>query len=400
MDDDSEKSNERKNKNTNSSNTKPPIALRLSISVLDRLADSSLSSLRIARPSGTNIGDATAYLQEGDKKTDLVVRSEGIATSQIFKIQKGNNAASYLGTCSERLSLTTSVLEIGKRARGRLQQEQAKRRKVVQLDLQPPPAAIREKSVKKRPRTTHTDAQANSLSLQEQDFTEKENRSNVVMVTGVDFEFCTPEHVRKFFSGLRPDRIVCLPGKTTTDIYLKFESYLVALAATKRSGEYLTIGRKKYRLDVLLVQKQKANFILNNLAVDAPHKQSFMETQEDVATRLLPGITSILHTATVREIQWEPWENDGEPVMKIDHTHIDVGTRKGLRQLERFHDSLVDQWNRMEEHGTCLQMLAFDPQLVHCNSVVRLNDNACRMLLEQIDCIEDKLHRLRQESLS
>jgi hypothetical protein len=100
------------------------------------------------------------------------------------------------------MALSSSVLELGQRTRQRLREERSKRPEIVVLDEPLAPPTKRTKTV---PPTTAASREAPPK------LTQLSEKSSVVRLDGLPKD-CTPEMIRRFFSGLQLDRIVILPS--------------------------------------------------------------------------------------------------------------------------------------------------------------------------------------------
>ena len=296
------------------------------------------------------------------------------------------------------MALSSSVLELGQRTRQRLEDERAKRAEIVVLD-EPIhlPAAKRSK-----PST-----QGAHQPVPQQPTTPKAmlEKSSVVRLEGFPKGSCTQELIRRFFSGLTPDRIVILlslnvaiqelgESRVSEDrILVRFPSSQIALAASQRSKEYVILeSGEKVVITVSIVPKAIGNHFLNNLAIDAIPGESLRKRRQITESKSLPGIINLLWTLAIRELnltsahQWMessqyPWkqnafQNDG---------------------LQEYCDALEQELDQIQRAGVIWQLEAGDPQIT--DSVIRLYEIGCARLAREINKATNLILMTRYETL-
>ncbi|KAL3945446.1 MAG: hypothetical protein SGBAC_000499 [Bacillariaceae sp.] len=234
-------------------------------------------------------------------------------------------------------SIDGKVKEFGKKARALLQEEKDKRREIkvvdpVELSAKKRSSTLFGNAIKSATTVTTTSARPNKkqrvfspskrrrsdvasaeskihnhaphIPVPDKDF-----RSNVVKLHGLH-PYCTKEHIKKFFSGLKVDFIftvlsndIYLPlldckkdlqatrssaNEHHLRIFVKFESSMLATVAAERSGETISIStgethreRTKLSIGVTLMSKELARRMLEmdtkNWLVIATNSLKFMK---------------------------------------------------------------------------------------------------------------------------
>ena len=284
------------------------------------------------------------------------------------------------------MALSSSILELGQRTRQRLEDERAKRAEIVVLD-----EAIH-LPVAKRPKPSTRVARANQASVQPPSAPSAAlEKSSVVRLEGLPKGGFTFELIRRFFSGLTPDRIVILPSfdvaiqelgesRASEDrILVRFPSSRIALVASQRSKEYiLLVGGEKVVITVSIIPKAIGNHLLQNLGIDAMPGESLRKRRQITESNSLPSILNLLWTLAVRELKltsahhWMeasryPWkqtalQNDG---------------------LQEYRAALEHEFDQIQRAGAIWRLEAGDPQVT--DSVIRLYEIGCARLEREIN---------------
>jgi hypothetical protein len=298
--------------------------------------------------------------------------------------------------------LSTSVRELGQRARQRLEEERSKRPEIVVLKQPAPlPPTRQPKSAPKL-----VSAVAAQPKGPAPDSAPKE-KSSVLRVDGLP-EQCTPEMIRRFFSGFEPDRIVILPtldlefiewGETevpTERVLVKFPSAPIAVAASQRSYEHIFQDDEKFAIKLSLVPKHTGIYLLQNLAIDGVSGEHLSATRERIESNTQSRILHLLWTLAIRELNIDAQE------------WLDNTSYPWKRSLSDFYDNLVDiedyrgrltkELNHIERAGGMLQVQAGDPQLLLSDATVRFFHTACNQLCKQIETASNLILMARYES--
>ena len=199
--------------------------------------------------------------------------------------------------------------DIGRKARARLEEEKSKRPEIKRLDSLPNEERVTKlnhgtsfgatTSSFVRPKKKRNLRQPSSYQHHQQrqrqktgewtpdvshiQVPSKEFRSTIVKLHGLPIE-CTVEHIKKFFSGLHPERVLILlsnqitvpeldaasrpkdhRGEDFLRVFVKFDSAPTAVLASERSGETISFHadgdlseRKTFSIGVTQVRKDIA----------------------------------------------------------------------------------------------------------------------------------------------
>lgn len=284
------------------------------------------------------------------------------------------------------MALSSSVLELGQRTRQRLEDERAKRAEIVVLD-EPIhlPAA-------KRTKPSPSD-QKGAHPLLQQPTTPRAvlEKSSVVRLGGLPKDGSTLELIRRFFSGLTPERIAILPSLHVAiqelgeshvcedRILVRFPSSQIAFVALQRSKEYVLLDNgEKVVITVSIVPKAIGNYLLRDLAIDAIPGESLRKRRQITESKSLPSILNILWTLAIRELKLksaQKWVESSQYPWKQTAFQNDG--------LQEYRDSLEREMDQMHRAGVVWQIEAGDPQIT--DSVIRLYEIGCARLAREIN---------------
>ena len=365
------------------------------------------------------------------------------------------------------------VKEIGRKARRRLEEEKSKRKEIVRLDDEiapeqrkaktaskfskaikqssklpmktkaPPPRKRRKiatSSTKNVRINTSRNVNANVNVDTWSPSTDgvlyynlsKGEKSSMVRLHGLPVG-TKVEHVRKFFTGLSPDRVfvllstdVMIPGfdcgtgngvvrkkmmmvkrhAPTFRVFVKFKSAPTADIAIGRSGEVMSVdslvkGAKSKTLtgaiSISPLSKQAGTYLQNNLMIEC-QKGTVIA---DELKRAEGGIPEI-----VNHIQWvnaartlgldldilSIGGTNGLPLVRIsDVFHVHFPPNEEVKQsLIRLHNKLLDIYEGIEEMFSPLHFNEhiIDIEQVYTSSVHRLTNNSAMWLLDKMESIQ------------
>jgi hypothetical protein len=299
------------------------------------------------------------------------------------------NASSESKQLDSHVALPAEVKDLGRKARGRREEMRSKRPEIVRLEALPPPeptargtkrsssifafastvahqrkrptlasrkhriasgSAIRStgKASKKEgddivdhwmPEISHLPAISRDNSVS----TSQDLRSNVVQLHGLPLQ-TTPNQIRRFFSGLKPQRIVVLPSNPVTipawdsihsmqpnsrvvghknktvgrynphfRVLVKFHSAPTAELGVQRSGEIMTVGTASKNNDqveanqsvtiaVVPIIKKAATCLMKKLAIEGDSGVPLEDTLQNTEKQLDPAIAKILWTQVITDL--------------------------------------------------------------------------------------------------
>lgn len=291
------------------------------------------------------------------------------------------------------MALSSSVLELGQRTRQRLKEERSKRPEIVVLDEPLAPAPKRIKTLS----PTATTSRVAPPTL-----TQLSEKSSVVRLDGLPKD-CTPEMIRRFFSGLQLDRIVILPSfevavrewgesRICKDrVLVRFPSSIIAGVAVQRSNEYIVLkGGKKVAVTVTIVKKIIGNYLLQNLAIDGLPGESLNRHRETVESKSLRSVLNLLWTMTVRDLNLASarhWLQESKYPWKDTALHE--------KELQEYYHALAQELTRIQRDGIIWRLEAGDPQIA--DGVVRLYEIGRNRLEKEIDAATNLILMIRYE---
>jgi hypothetical protein len=352
------------------------------------------------------------------------------------------------------------VKEIGRKARIRLEEEKSKRKEIVVLngDSAPEEArgpktatasmfskAITPKKTKppprKRSKTAISSAKNKEMERNVDTWSpstdglfyynlSKGETSSIVRLHGLPIG-TKVDHIRKFFTGLSPDRVfvllsndVIIPGfdcvarreldrrkkvvkrhDPTFRVFVKFQSATSADVAIGRSGEVMSVDTVKRSKSTTLtaaisispVSKLVGTHLLNNLAIEC-HKGTVIADDLQRTEVDFPAIVNVIQWVTAArtlrldlDIQ-SMGGTDGVPRVRVNDLFSIYfpSNDKGKEKLIRLHNNLLDIYEIIEKRLTPLQFnehVIDVAQLSTC-SVHRLTNNLAMWLLNEMEKIQ------------
>jgi hypothetical protein len=349
------------------------------------------------------------------------------------------------------MSLPTSVLQLGKRARLRFEEERSKRPEIVVLEheesLRIPEGSSKKQSKIKlpsvrrsKPITIHPNSNnknnrskiskgeridvssslfisskkriletSNHVTGKGQSCETSFNESHVVRIEGLPSDIGTPELIRRFFSGLpKIDRIVILPSLNVSirewgensvcsdRIFVRFASPHIAMAAAQRSQEYLLLEdqRRKVIITVTIVPHNVGEYLVQNLAMDAIQTGVTLRKQRlQTESKIVPSILDYLWTCTIRDLNL----TSAYPWMQKANTYPWRKERilqKKFNLIE-YHRSLENEYTKMEQSGGVWSIESRDLQIM--DPVIRLYDLGIKRLRLEIDKVYNDILRASYE---
>lgn len=364
---------------------------------------------------------------------------------------------------SDDAQLAEKVKDLGRKARERLEQERNKRREIVRLDENPteekgsvgtvfrdatrktrskPSSAIHANS--KRKRTNRKDISGRVSESRDVDtwMPDTSNvdsllpneRSTLVRLFGLPVGV-KPEAIRRFFSGLNPERVFVLPSlndgiqnvmikgwdserhdkktlvrrhESSLRVYVKFDSHPTAMLAEGRSGETLSLeheenGRTGVALMVKQVPRKVAQYLLQNLAIDGITGCTLQSTVATVEKHIPANTLKLIWARAVRELRLQDsiqsnidaWLQLLPPVPQQCNPN-DLGC---YQKLSRHHNKLIDQYKEIQSF--LLKETLEDNDSEHVpiaeDTVLRLTAAAANILLSEIEVVKESCHRTRVE---
>jgi|AntRauTorckE5430_2_1112549.scaffolds.fasta_scaffold04848_2 hypothetical protein len=360
------------------------------------------------------------------------------------------------------------VKEIGRKARIRLEEEKSKRKEIVVLDGKvapertdaktktaskfskaikqsskvpkktrpPPPRKRRKTTASSSPKNVGIDKSIDTWSPSTDGVLyynlSKGDKSSMVRLHGLPIG-TKVDHVRKFFTGLSPDRVFILLSADTIipgfdcgtereggrkknkvvkrhapsfRVIVKFKSAPTADIAIGRSGEVMSVdslvkgGKSKTctgAISISPVSKQAGICLQNNLMIECP-KGSIIADELKHAEEGIPSIVNHIQwvnaARTLRldlDIQTIGGTNGFPLVRMSDIFNVYFPTNDDAKEsLIRLHNKLLDIYEAIEEEFSPLQFNEhiIDIEQVSTSSVHRLTNHSATWLLNQMESIE------------
>jgi hypothetical protein len=258
-------------------------------------------------------------------------------------------------------ALPEDVKDLGRKARARLQGVRDKRPEIVRLEAAPKEKGTAKKTgsffrtslprkraaqtvgtLKKRRRPANPSRTVANKGvdrwipdIHNLQICSQENRSNVVCLHGLP-KGTTPGLLRRFFSGLDPQRIFILPSNPIDipewdanhdnirkkagvrverydadfRVYVKFHAAPTAELASERSGEIIFLADNEdgdesntgASIGVTQIVKSTATYLIRHMAIDGEPEIPLEETLANVERVLDPMVSNILWTTAIREL--------------------------------------------------------------------------------------------------
>jgi hypothetical protein len=364
-------------------------------------------------------------------------------------------------------ALPDHVKDLGRKARARLQEGRDNRPEIVRLEAAPSEKGTAKKAgsffrsplarniarkkptekvatLKKRKRRTpkpsrtavDKDVDRWIPDIHGLQICSRENRSNVVRLHGLP-EGTTPELVRRFFSGLDPQRIFILPSnpiyipewdanhgnirkKAGTRVerydadfrvYVKFHAAPTAELAAGRSGEIIFLtdnedGDESHTgasIGVTQIVKTTATYLIRHMAVDGETGVPLEETLENFDRLLDPLVSNILWTTAMRELNLDveyavndrSFDSSPLPASRIgDHSSKSGNTN----ELASRRQSLVKRRDLLLNQSPFPSAELLDPALAG-DPIIHLTAGAVQCLRREIERIDDRVQEARRWTL-
>ena len=283
------------------------------------------------------------------------------------------------------------------------------------------------------------------------DSTRRSLPSNVVWLHGLPMG-TTPGHIRRFFSGLDPQRILILPSYPydipgwdadhtvphkkgsriprypghVVRVLVKFVSAVTAQFAANRSGEVMmistpssstssTIATTAAAIDatndshkenevvqhcrcsvgVTQVNKFIAKYVLRHVAMEAPAGTTLETTLQATESNMDPMVPQIIWAAAFRHFKL------GQGVHlphKLYMQEIDACDTVNYKRIVEHRNRLRELYERIKYQLPFPTSEVLDPVL-ESDPVVRLTSNAAAILRHEIDRLEDRLQKAERFKL-
>jgi len=360
--------------------------------------------------------------------------------------------------------LPQDVKDLGRKARARLREELSKRPEIVRVELPPPVEKqtqtsktggfvdtkiaskiqiVDEASSHPRKRRRHHSSSVRPTETEDKNADtwvpdtfhlstcSKATRSNVVMLHGLPLG-TTAGQIRRFFSGLDPQRILLLPSNPATildwdakykgnrnkggvavqryppvfRVLVKFHAAPTAELAVKRSGEVLSIENKDDEemkgasIAVTQMLKPMATYLLRHLVIDGETSVPLESTLKKIEEHLDPIVIQMLWASTIKDLDLK-FETSSEVNNATFPLHI--AAKNAFKPAN--YSKLLEQSNTLKKErdklyyqlpfpsAECLDLeMAADP-------IVRLTSCAADCLLRESERIDELLQQAKQRRL-
>jgi hypothetical protein len=354
------------------------------------------------------------------------------------------------------------VKDLGRKARARLQGVRDKRPEIVRLEAAPPEkgtakntgsffqaslprkrAAETVGNLKKRRRTANPSRTVVNKGvdrwipdIHNLKICSRENRSNVVCLHGLP-KGTTPGLLRRFFSGLDPQRIFILPSNPIDipewdanhdnirkkagvrverydadfRVYVKFQSAPTAELAAGRSGEIIFLADNEdgdesntgASIGITQIVKSTATYLIRHMAVDGEPEVALEETLENVERVLDPMVSNILWTTAIRELNLDVEQavDDGsfESFPLLASRIGDRSSKSGdANKLASRRKSLVKARDQLLNQLPFPSAELLDPALAG-DPIIHLTAGAVLCLRREIERIDDRVQEARRWNL-
>jgi hypothetical protein len=360
-------------------------------------------------------------------------------------------------------ALPDDVKDLGRKARARLQGERDKRPEIVRLEAAPPEkgttkrtgsffqaslprkraaatvgTTLKKRKITAKPSRTVVNKGVDRWipDIHNLQICSRENRSNVVCLHGLP-KGTTPGLLRRFFSGLDPQRIFVLPSNPIDipewdashdnirkkagvrverydadfRVYVKFHAAPTAELAAGRSGEIIFLADNEdgdesntgASIGVTQIVKSTATYLIRHMAVDGEPGVPLEETLENVERVLDPMVSSILWTTAIRELNLDVEQavDDGsfESFPLLANEIGDRSSKSGdANKLASRRKSLVKARDQLLNQPPFPSAELLDPAL-SSDPIIHLTTGAVLCLRREIERIDDRVQDARRWSL-
>jgi hypothetical protein len=362
----------------------------------------------------------------------------------------------------QQVALPDDVKDLGRKARARLQVERDKRPEIVRLEAAPPEKGAAKRTgsffqtslprkraaetvgtLKKRRRTANPSRTVVNKGvdrwipdIHSLQVCSRENRSNVVCLHGLP-KGTTPGFVRRFFSGLDPQRIFVLPSNpihipewdashdnirkkagvrverydADFRVHVKFHAAPTAELAAERSGEIIFLADNEEgdesntgtSIGVTQIVKSTATYLIRHMAVDGEPGVPLEETLEKVERVLNPTVSSILWTTAIRELNLDVEQavDDGsfKSFRLLANCIGDRSSKSGdADKLASRRKSLVKARDQLLNQRPFPSAELLDPALAG-DPIIHLTAGAVLCLRREIERIDERVQEARRWNL-
>jgi hypothetical protein len=353
-------------------------------------------------------------------------------------------------------ALPDDVKDLGRKARARFQEERSKRPDIVRLEALPPEKGTTKRTgsffrvpvpskrtPKKRRRTAvpsrpvaDKDVDRWIPDIHNLPLCSRETRSNMVCLHGIP-KGTTPGQLRRFFSGLDPQRIFILPSNpmhipewdashnnirkkagvrierydADFRVYVKFHAAPTAELAAGRSGEIIFLSDNEdgdasntgASVGVTQITKNTATYLIRHMAVDGEAGVPLEETLANVERVLDPMVSNILWTTAIRELDLDVEQAMGDGSFEsFPLLARRIGDRfsesVGAKELASRRKSLIKARDRLLNQRPFPSAELLDPALAG-DPIIHLTVGAVQCLQREIERIDDRVQEARRWSL-
>lgn len=327
-----------------------------------------------------------------------------------------------------------SVEQLGRRARERLHEEQKKRPEIVRISQLPEKESAPSKLLlpstrpkgdasprkKRRPSTRTSNSSDSTIdrwlpNLSVVDVGEGETRSRLVRLHGLPLG-TEPSHIRRFFSGLEPQRIMLLPSYSqvipswdanhsvprksgkhierydpTLRVFVQFDSAPTAEAAATRSAEVL----EGCAIAATVVPKLVASYLVKHMVLEAVVGQSLHRGLQHVEEELDPLVPQLLWSAATldlglnHQIGLYPFGTNNNLALFAQDDVDQLSAR--IRQLQNDLARLL--------YKRPLLLVDLDPELAMSDPIVRLTTSAANRIKAEIALMDNVLRQSKLRKL-
>ncbi len=403
-----------------------------------------------------------------------------IVPTQEEDVTNSNN--NDTNNCTGILNDIDKAKEIGKKTRERLDEERSKRKEIVRLEENIDIKTInnsedqhhqsknksifsqsvkqtsssknswttRSKRKKKLSRSTKsrdeiTDEVSNTVKIDtwvpqiqhlisiHQDIP-KDEKSNIVRLHALPTN-ATTEHIRKFFSGLSPQRIFLLPSLPITikdfdaysdeewnartnnhgmmneksvtrypshfRVFVKFPSYLVADNAVSRTGEAM-LGAS---IAITPISKTFASHLKKFMAIDVKRGQKLIEalneTEEMIPTIVNEIIWIMAHQYIGLDFTKVHYGSGSYPTIETHELyHIrPPSSDQGKEKMIILYNKLCDLYDELERNCIPFMMQDVDPILSSKSAAYRLTKTVSDWIIDQLETIKKCLDAYQYQTI-
>ena len=388
-----------------------------------------------------------------------------------------NRGAGHVSSDGQSSCAVDLLKSLGRKARSRLEEERRKRHEIIRLDpaatgvtlasaksgsgptklvrRRPSGKTVSQKRKRRRSSTTST----NAPPVHDKDVDRwmptiahlpgptKENRSRLVQLHGLPCG-ATSTDIRRFFTGLSPQRVLLLPSyrhgffpsldasesqprkkggprvkRYAPDlrILVQFESAPTASLATDRSGEVMPLASDRNGATTSTAQqdmdetshatgaavavsqllKPVSRHLLKHMVIDVKPSFPIHQTLEEIEARLDPAINDILWESAKHMLQMRSSENKSardKRTAVLFQTVKEPQNLSELGQLIQHRDGLKEMHEELRYQLPFPTAETLDPALA-ADPIVGLTTGASACLEIEIKRLDDQILRARRWKL-